>query len=68
MSKTIPHNKYKEILNQNTFGYTQKPQIFKPKQIIKFYTQKGNPVTKFSHFQTANKKRNKKKNKREKAI
>ena len=51
MSKTTAHNNYKQILNQNTFSCTQKPQCLKPKQIIKL----GNPVTKqnskgFSHF------------------
>ena len=31
---------YRQILNQNTFGYTQSPNFSNPKQIIKLYTQK----------------------------
>ena len=55
MSKTTPHNNYKQILNQNTFSCTQKPQFFKPKADHQALYSKGNPVTKqnskgFGHF------------------
>ena len=40
MSKTTPHNNYRKILNQNTFGLTQKPQFFKLNKSSSFILKK----------------------------